>query len=296
VEPWEPLSQKDADTTHAPRGNPQFSVPISGTAVAGYQVGYGAFPGVIDSIARAATNPTPSSAASLENGRKYYQINCAVCHGDQGRGDGPAGSRLTPRTVLPIFMRVWILATALLTTTFGSASAGGQHAGELRGVVMAGDKPVIDAVVWLDSPDAPPLTPSTAPLLDQRNLDFWPHVLVVRVGTTVRFPNNDRVFHNVFSFRDGKRFDLGVYPIGAVKHVTFDRAGVSRLFCNIHPNMAAYVVAVDSPYFAASDASGAFTLRAPPGRYTYHAWRAGAPERTGVVTLDRTGSVTIEWP
>ena len=90
VEPWEPLSQKDADTSHAPRGNPQFSVPISGTAVAGYQVGYGALPGVIDSIGRVATNPTAASEASLANGRKHYQINCAVCHGDTGLGDGPA--------------------------------------------------------------------------------------------------------------------------------------------------------------------------------------------------------------
>jgi mono/diheme cytochrome c family protein len=90
VEPWEPLSQKDADTSHAPRGNPQFSVPISGTAVAGYQVGYAAFPGVIDSIGRVATNPTPVSEASLANGRKHYAINCAVCHGDTGLGDGPA--------------------------------------------------------------------------------------------------------------------------------------------------------------------------------------------------------------
>ena len=90
VEPWEPLSQKDADTSHAPRGNPQFSVPITGTAVAGYQVGYGALPGVVDSIGRVATNPIASSAASLLNGRKQYAINCAVCHGDTGQGNGPA--------------------------------------------------------------------------------------------------------------------------------------------------------------------------------------------------------------
>ena len=63
----------------------------------------------------------------------------------------------------------------------------------------------------------------------------------MRVGTTVDFPNNDRVFHNVFSFRDGKRFDLGMYPIGTLRRVTFDKPGLSRLFCNIHPNMAAYV-------------------------------------------------------
>jgi mono/diheme cytochrome c family protein len=90
IEPWEPASQMDGDTIHAPRGQPQYSDPVTGTFVAGYQVGYGALPGVIDSIGRLAVNPTSPSPASLANGRKYYQINCAVCHGDQGVGNGPA--------------------------------------------------------------------------------------------------------------------------------------------------------------------------------------------------------------
>jgi mono/diheme cytochrome c family protein len=89
LEPWEPVSQNDNDTTHAPRGNPQYSVPVTGTFVAGYQISYAALPGVIDSIAAATTNPTPPSPASLANGRKHYQINCAVCHGDLGVGNGP---------------------------------------------------------------------------------------------------------------------------------------------------------------------------------------------------------------
>lgn len=90
IEPWEPVSQLDADTTHAPRGNPQYSVPVTGTFVAGYQISYNAFPAVIDSIGRVAQNPTPVSQASLLNGRKYYNINCAVCHGEAGQGNGPA--------------------------------------------------------------------------------------------------------------------------------------------------------------------------------------------------------------
>jgi mono/diheme cytochrome c family protein len=90
VEAWEPLSQMDNDTIHAPRGQPQNSVPITGTFVAGYQVGYGGLPGVVDSIGRVAVNPTPVSPASLVNGRKYYTINCSVCHGDTGIGNGPA--------------------------------------------------------------------------------------------------------------------------------------------------------------------------------------------------------------
>jgi hypothetical protein len=118
----------------------------------------------------------------------------------------------------------------------------------------------------------------------------------VRVGTTVKFPNTDRVFHNVFSFKDGRQFDLGVYPVGAVKHVRFDRSGVSRLFCNIHPKMAAYVVAVDSPYFAMSDERGAFSIQAPAGTYTYHAWRAGGPLLNGSVTIDGATTLEIQWP
>ena len=101
------------------------------------------------------------------------------------------------------------------------------------------------------------------------------------------FPNNDKVFHNVFSFRDGKKFDLGMYPKGVTKPIVFDKPGLARLFCNIHPNMAAYVMAVDSPYFAVTDENGAFTIAGvPPGTYTYHAWRPGGQALTGSITVD----------
>jgi mono/diheme cytochrome c family protein len=82
---WEAVK----DSTTPSRGNPQMSVPTTGTAVAGYQVSYGAFPATIDSMA-GIPNPVPAGDSSLANGRKYYQINCAVCHGDRGMGDGPA--------------------------------------------------------------------------------------------------------------------------------------------------------------------------------------------------------------
>jgi plastocyanin len=191
-------------------------------------------------------------------------------------------------------MRVWILTAALVICVVARAT-GGSGLRDVHGVARAGVRPVMDAVVWFDAANAP-ASAVAPPVLDQYNLNFLPHVLVVRAGTTVKFPNNDRVFHNVFSFRDGKKFDLGVYPIGAVKYVRFDRPGVSRLFCNIHPGMAAYVVAVDSPYFAASDASGAFTLQAPAGRYVYHAWRAGAAPLAGEVLVDGTATLEVAWP
>lgn len=152
-------------------------------------------------------------------------------------------------------------------------------------------------VVWFDaSHGAPDTSERPRPVLDQRNLNFSPQVLAVRVGTTVDFPNNDRVFHNVFSFRDGKRFDLGVYPVGARKQVQFDRPGVSRLFCNIHPDMAAYVVAVNTPYFSVSDDEGEFTVTLPAGTYTYHAWRAGAAELSGSVAVNGVTPLDIRWP
>lgn len=118
---------------------------------------------------------------------------------------------------------------------------------DVRGRVRANGRPQPNAVVWLEAPNAPASPPAAKVVLDQRNLNFYPPVLAVRVVTTVVFPNNDRVFHNVFSFRDGKRFDLGMYPVGTVRRVTFDKPGLSRLFCNIHPTMAAYVMAVDTP-------------------------------------------------
>jgi plastocyanin len=184
------------------------------------------------------------------------------------------------------------VGTALLLT-----SARGSTELDLRGIARAGERPQPNAVVWLEAPGAPARTPSQKTVLDQRNLSFYPHVLAVRVGTVVDFPNDDRVFHNVFSFRDGKRFDLGMYPVGAVRHITFDKPGTSRIFCNIHPNMAAYVVAVDTPYFAVSDDGGAFTIASvAPGTYTYHAWRPGSAILTGASVVDPERPLEVRWP
>lgn len=176
-------------------------------------------------------------------------------------------------------------------------SATGRAIGpEARGIARVGERGQANVVVWIDAPNAPnEIGPK--PVLDQRNLDFSPRVLAVRVGTVVEFPNHDRVFHNVFSFHDSKRFDLGLYPTGTVKRITFDKPGLSRLLCSIHPHMTAYIMAVDSPYFAVSDGTGAFTIRGlAPGTYTYHAWRSGAPEITGSATIAASTRLEVQWP
>ena len=181
------------------------------------------------------------------------------------------------------------VAVGLVATTVAAPN-------DLAGTVLVGNRPQADVVVWIDSAAAPPQDP-THVVLDQRNLTFSPHVLAVRVGTVVDLPNNDRVFHNVFSFHDGKKFDLGLYPTGSSKRLTFDRPGLSRIFCNIHPGMAAYVLAVDSAYFAVSDRQGRFAIRGvPPGDHTYKAWRPGSDIIGGAVAVGGDARFEVRWP
>lgn len=188
-------------------------------------------------------------------------------------------------------MKRLILALAVMACSVMPVSGA-----DLRGSAHVSSKPAQYAVVWLETPNAPAFMQTDKVVLDQRNLSFSPHVLVVRVGTTVDFPNNDRVFHNVFSFRDGKKFDLGMYPIGTSKKIVFDRPGLARLCCNIHPSMAAYVMAVDTPFYGIADQGGAFSIAGvPPGTYTYHAWRPGGQTLSGSVTVDGTRPLEIQW-
>ena len=122
---------------------------------------------------------------------------------------------------------------------------------------------------------------SPHPRLIQKNKVFDPHVLAVQVGSQVDFPNRDPFFHNVFSLFNGKRFDLGLYEAGSTRGVRFDRAGICYIFCNIHPQMSAVVVVVDTPYFAVSDARGEIAIpHVPPGRYQLNFWEEHCSPKT----------------
>jgi plastocyanin len=176
------------------------------------------------------------------------------------------------------------------------AMAAANNSSHIRGVARVGRKPAANVVVWVDAP-SPAKASERKQVLDQRNLNFYPHVLVVQVGSTVEFPNHDRVFHNVFSFHDGRRFDLGLYPTGTARRITFDKPGLSMLFCNIHPQMSAYIMAVDSAYFAVSDDKGSFTIHdVPAGTHTYHAWRSGGAMITGSAVADIATTLEVQWP
>ena len=135
-----------------------------------------------------------------------------------------------------------------------------------------------DVVVWLTPPEgsAPVQVtelPEQHPSLTQKNKSFLPHLLVIQVGSVVEFPNHDPFFHNVFSLFEGKRFDLGLYEAGTTRRVRFDRAGVCYIFCNIHPEMSAVVIVLDTPYYGITDRRGIIDInKVPPGQYTVHVW------------------------
>jgi plastocyanin len=130
--------------------------------------------------------------------------------------------------------------------------------------------------VWLLPLKAEPDPPAAAlprGRIEQRDKRFIPHVTVIQVGTEIDFPNRDPFFHNVFSTFDGKTFDLGLYANGESRPVRFNRPGVSFLYCNIHPQMSAIIVTVETPYFSSSARDGNFTINdVPVGRYELRVW------------------------
>jgi plastocyanin len=152
------------------------------------------------------------------------------------------------------------------------------------------------AVIWLKS-----LRPGTVHFavhgnftLLQKNKMFTPHLLVVPVGSSVAFPNADPFFHNVFSLFDGRRFDLGLYEAGSTRSVVFSREGVSYIFCNIHSEMSAVVIALATPYYGVADPQGVFHLSGvPSGDYELHVWIEGQ-RQSGLDQLTRKVHVTGE--
>ncbi|MGE3959144.1 MAG: carboxypeptidase regulatory-like domain-containing protein [Vicinamibacterales bacterium] len=133
-------------------------------------------------------------------------------------------------------------------------------------------------------------------VMDQRNETFVPHVLAVTTGTTVEFPNSDRIYHNVFSLSKPRPFDLGRYAAGRSKSVRFDRAGIVRVFCDIHSHMSAFILVFSHPFFAVTDASGRYRIdNVPPGSYTLVAWNEGVASESRAITVADGGSTEADF-
>src|SRR5262249_28504787 len=189
--------------------------------------------------------------------------------------------------------RTWQIIPWLCGLLVGAARTPGQSVDvtaqvELRDRANARVPNASEAVVWLsyfqgaETEAGKTLAhPRDRLRLAQHNKSFEPHLLVVPVGSVVEFPNRDPFFHNVFSLFEGKRFDLGLYEAGTTRDVFFDRPGVSYIFCNIHSEMSAVVIALETPYYGVSTPLGEILIPSvPPGRYILHLWHQSASPET----------------
>ena len=132
-------------------------------------------------------------------------------------------------------------------------------------------------------------------VMNQKNEAFAPRVLAITTGTTVDFPNGDRIYHNVFSLSKPTPFDLGRYAAGRSKSVRFDRPGIIRVFCEIHSHMSAFILVFSHPFFTMTDADGRYRLdNVPPGTYPLVAWNEGVSSEPATVTVPSGGTVELD--
>jgi plastocyanin len=178
-------------------------------------------------------------------------------------------------------------AFMILMAALCSAAWAGEITGKVTG--MKGKSVVyIDAIAGKTFP-----APKDHPVMDQKGLLFSPHIMAVQQGTTVDFLNSDNVAHNVFWTSAGgdkkAGHNLGTWPKGEKRPYTFDKAGAVPLFCNVHPDMAGYIIVSPTPYFAETDDSGNYTIKdVPDGSYTLTVWHEGAKDQSKPVTVSGT--------
>ncbi len=188
----------------------------------------------------------------------------------------------------------------LLGVLFPGALFGGEagKVGVVKGVVMVGGRPVADAVVSIEGLPKESLksrisdVKTKTAIMDQREGKFIPRVLPVVVGTVVEFQNHDKSWHHVFSTSEAKKFDLGLYAPGKSRSVTFDKAGVVRVLCNVHPNMEAFVVVKEHPYYSVPGKKGNYQVSGVPlGKYRLEVWHPDLGVREVSFELAREGEV-----
>jgi plastocyanin len=137
-------------------------------------------------------------------------------------------------------------------------------------------------VVWLTSTEHPTgRAPAKHARMLQKDKRFSPHILAIQTGTSVDFPNLDPIFHNAFSNYEGQIFDVALYPPGTSRTVRFERPGIVRVFCNIHPSMSAIIVVVNSSNFTTTDRDGHYSISGvTPGNYQVHFFSERATPET----------------
>lgn len=141
-----------------------------------------------------------------------------------------------------------------------------------------------------------PVQVVTTKKVAQKNATFEPHVLPITVGTTVEWPNNDDILHNVFSMSDPNHFDLDLYKAPVVKSWKFTHPGRVDVFCSIHTAMSCIVLVLENPYFASTDKNGNFKIPSvPPGTYKVKAWHERLPAQVLEIIVPEKGDVKMDF-
>lgn len=200
-----------------------------------------------------------------------------------------------------IFFAILIIASSIMTFStmpaYSTESANVGY-GVIKGKVIAKvSKYKKDTVVYIErvEGDFPP--PEEHAKMDQIELTFIPHVLVVLKGTTVDYHNSDDIAHNVFSPDDvADKMNLGTWLSGEVRSYTFNKPGVAAMLCNVHPEMEAFVVVLQNPYFAKTDKEGNYEIKnVLPGEYTLKVWNQKYKAKPKKVDIKEGGTVTVDF-
>ena len=186
--------------------------------------------------------------------------------------------------------------------TEAAAGAGKYDSRQFKFVERVNYDEMRDFVVYIDGPagpksSAPPATAEvTTKRITQKGAVFDPHILPIMEGTTVDWPNNDEILHNVFSYSEANPFDLGLYKAPVVKHVSFDKPGQVDVFCSIHTRMNCIVLVLENPYFAKTNARGGYAItNVPPGTYTVKAWHERLPPQVRQIVVPESGEVKADF-
>jgi plastocyanin len=195
-------------------------------------------------------------------------------------------------------LRLFVLVGALFAIPSAMLGADASGVGIVKGTITIGGKPATDAVVSIEGLAQEQLkTPMTLykpqkRTIDQRNLKFIPTVIAIMAGESVDFPNNDKSWHNVYSKGGANDFDLGLYPPGKTRSKKFDKPGVSRILCNAHPDMEAFVVVKDHPFFSVTNGRGNYEIKnVPLGKVRVQIWHPNFDVRNEAVGIVRDGEV-----
>jgi len=191
-----------------------------------------------------------------------------------------------------------LVACGLLVIALAGDGWSKAQLGDVKGTIRVKGKPdASGVVVYLENVPSTVSPPAQHAKIRQVEKQFDPPLTIVVRGTTIDFPNEDKVFHNVFSVSRPARFDLGLYKSGTSKSVEMKRPGVVDVYCNIHPDMVAKVKILDNAFYTTTDPAGHFTIAGvPAGEYPVVAWLPSGEEARGTVkvTAGTAGEVTLE--